>query len=85
MGFFRHQIINICNVISIVIICLMIPFSVPDSYIKWILKAVPIFVIAVAVTFIYNLIFYREDVTNIGLKLKGVFHERFSTSKKGTL
>lgn len=78
--FFQRQLINALNVISITAVCRLIPFDSPETYLDWVLKAIPVFLIACGITFLWNMAFYRKDVMSIGLRIKIVFDSLLSNN-----
>ena len=68
--FIKRQIVNILNALSIIAICLIIPFSVPGDYFAWVLKALAVFSVAAVMTLIWNMIFYRKEIIQMISKIK---------------
>lgn len=74
-SYFIRMIVNCLSAVIIVGICVLIPFNTPTTYFQWILKALPIFLISVSVTFIINMLFYKTDIFNAIKKVRNVFHK----------
>jgi len=72
--FFQRQLVNVLNALSIAAVCRLVPFAPPETYADWVMKAIPVFLIACGITCLWNLIFYREDLLYIGWKIKNLLH-----------
>ena len=68
--FFQRLLVNVCSAACVVAAGLLIPFSTPATYWEWIGKALPVFIIACVIVFIWNILFYRKDVIGIFLQFK---------------
>lgn len=71
--FVYRMLVDFLTVALIVGSCFFIPFDIPTSYLKWVLKAVPVFLISVFLTLSVNMIFYRNDISMALTKIKNVF------------
>ena len=67
----KRQFINMVNVSLVLLICGVIPFSTPDTYSQWALKAVVVFVISSAITLSWQSMYYCGEVKGIILTLNG--------------
>ena len=71
--FMKRQMVNLANILIILGICILIPFQSVNTYFDWVLKALYVFIIAVTVTFLGNIVFYRKEMIAIYNKIKSVF------------
>ena len=68
--FFVRVAINLMNVLSIIVLCNELHLPSVDNYIEWSVNGVFFFILSSLVTLIWNLLFYRNDVLQIIIKLK---------------
>ena len=64
--------ITIVNVVLIVGICTLIPFSTVNSWNSWIIKAIEVFIINVFISVFVNAVFFRNDMKLLNNKLRGI-------------
>ena len=79
--FFQRLAVNVFSAICITVVCLVIPFPTPNSYLEWIWEAIPIFLMAVGIVFVWNIIFYRKDVIAIFMQFKQLLKHKTQRSK----
>ena len=76
LPYLKRVAVNVLALGVIIPICLIIPFSEPQNYLQWVLKAIPVFAIACAATFVVNLAFYPKDLKRIVSHIIGMFVRR---------
>lgn len=75
--FIKRQLCNLCNVIIVIVVCRLISFPECNSYFIWTINAGITFCIALAITFFINMIFYRQCIEAVAVRVKSIFlHKR---------
>ena len=72
----KRTLVNLLSAGLIVAICLVIPFNTPDTYLLWVIKAIPVFAISCAVTFLVNSVFYSKDLRLITRHIIGMLKRK---------
>lgn len=60
------------TVVTIFLACKIIPIMNIDSYISWIMYAIPVTLIAIIITVVFNYVFYRKETVMTMRKLSGI-------------
>lgn len=74
--FVYRMLINCLTAAIIVGLYAIIPFNTPETYIQWVFKALTVFLLSVGVTFIINILFYKNDIVIANQKIKNVFQRK---------
>ena len=70
--FVKRQCVNILNVILIVAVCKIIPFFCIMTYTQWCIKAVVVLTVAITITLILNMLFYRENTNELIYRIRNI-------------
>lgn len=70
--FWKRQAINVLNAGTILALFRLFPLRRATDYTAWAFKAVPVVFLSLSVTLLYNMLFYRKDVSDIFTRVAGV-------------
>lgn len=76
--FVKRFIVTFISAISVILACVFIPFFPINNYLAWVMKAFMVFIISTIITFLYNFIFYKNEIKRIFSNIKSIFCKKKS-------